>query len=544
MAFSPKELEIIKYGASNGKSRQEVEDALTRLRTGLGPKPQPVETPEEQGVVATIKDIPNDIGEAFKGSVDAITRGFETADQVRTKVEEGQVSPIAGTVKTIGSGLRAGAEVIGQGFLGLGKLLTSPFREKAIAGGVETGAQEIAQSEPVRALIDRYQSLPEEQKAVVDGVLGTTEGLGTMFGLGPATKVLKQGVSEVASGTTKVAREAADIVSKTARGIIPPTTESIGGVARGAYSKAKSWLQESVPPSVETVLKETPTGEFDRYVSIGRQAATSNKNITPLEFAGRRAQEALDQVNRKLKTIGQNKSAIVQSSVGRSLVGNIVVQFRQGLQRALSNKTSVEGDSKVFRDVLAESERLGDNPSAQQVDRFIDFVQDRIYTSKRDLTIPVTDDVEATLRPITGKLNEALKQKLPESYRTLNQQYADLVGIRNELNVKLGAEGERGGALMKRVFSPSDANTKQLFADVLDVTGIDLVNEATLARYVMDVLGDARQKSMLQQLNLLTTKPTTGGVANRIVDWIYEQANTPEALIERARALTQNTTPL
>ena len=55
MAFNEKELEIIKYGVANGKSKQEIEDAVTRLRTGVGPKVQAVVPPTGQGFVETIK---------------------------------------------------------------------------------------------------------------------------------------------------------------------------------------------------------------------------------------------------------------------------------------------------------------------------------------------------------------------------------------------------------------------------------------------------------------------------------------------------------
>ncbi len=148
---------------------------------------------------------------------------------------------------------------------------------------------------------------------------------------------------------------------------------------------------------------------------------------------------------------------------------------------------------------MEQAEKLGNNPTAAQVDKFVDYAQSRIYTGGRDLSLPVTDKVTATIRGITGRLNESLKSKLPESYRTLNSQYSDMVGTRDELNIKLGKEGERAGSLMKRVFSPSDANTKKLFADVKRLTGIDLVNEAVLAKYVMEAYGDARQASLLEQ---------------------------------------------
>jgi hypothetical protein len=303
-------------------------------------------------------------------------------------------------------------------------------------------------------------------------------------------------------------------------------------------SKAKAWVQQPLKANVETVLKETPVKQFDTYVATARKAALNNKNKTPLEAVGGRAQEALDQLQRKLSTIGTNKSAVMQSAAGRTPVGNIVVRFRQKLQSAVDKRTSVEGNKRVYQDVLSKAEALGNNPTARQVDQFIDYVQERIYTGKRDLTVPVTEEIEQILRPLTGELNTGLKAKLPSSYSTLNKQYSDLVGIRNELNLKLGVEGEKGGALMKRVFSPSDANTKKLFSDVLDTTGIDLVNESTLARYLMDILGDARQKSMLEQLNLRTTSPTAGGITDRLIDYLVEKANSPEDLIRRARELT------
>jgi hypothetical protein len=124
-----------------------------------------------------------------------------------------------------------------------------------------------------------------------------------------------------------------------------------------------------------------------------------------------------------------------------------------------------------------------------------------------------------------GKLNDALKSQLPKSYRDLNERYADLVGTRNELNLKLGAESEKGGALMKRVFSPSDANTKKLFAKVHEVTGIDLVHEATLAKYVMELLGDARQKSLLEQLNLRSTHSHFApGIAHQCDAGVFDSA--------------------
>lgn len=457
------------------------------------------------------------------------------------------------------AGERVNQAIAGEGeFEGRSAVRRGTEAAAAAAGGVVNVASEALPS-PVRAGLakvgevagnvisfigDKIGNIPAVQKWVAENpeaaraleeVAGTAAAGGQIAG----SILAAQGAATGAQATANVAKAGAAKTAKLTNKAVTSTTQG----AKNAVSAARSWAQPDLKASVQTVLKETPVQKFDEYIGVAKKAALNNKNATPLEVAGTRAQEALTQIQRKLDTIGKNKSAVLESSAGRTPVGPIVVKFRQQLQNALKNKTSVEGDAKVYRDVMAEAQKLGSNPTAAQVDRFVDFVQDRIYTAKRDLTVPVTGDIEATLRPITGQLNNALKAKLPPAYTNLNQRYSDMVGVRNELNLKLGTEGEKGGALMKRVFSPSDANTKRLFAQVLDETGIDLVNEATLARYIMDILGDARQKSMLEQLNLQASTPTAGSLTARLIDYLVEKANSPEELIRRAREMTVGGAP-
>lgn len=471
---------------------------------------------------------------SFQGFFNRVKQSFGERQE---KVHE-QILP-----QTEGKPLLRGLGVLGQGAalvadVGIGAVAEA--LEPGVKEGIKKGFGAVATSPLGERVREDYGAFKEARP---DAALAV-ESVGNLAGVLPIGLAAKPAVAGVSRGI-KTALEGGDAATRAgAQGIkagaqaVAPAVKSVVQAPGKALSATRSWFQQPTKASVETVLRETPVLKFDEYVKIARDATKSNKAFTPLEHAGVKAQEALNQMQRKLNTVGKNKSAVLESSVGRKPVGNIVVKFRQDLNNALKRKTSVEGDKRIYRDIEAEAARLGDNPSAREVDKFVDFVQSRIYTGKRDLSLPVTDDVEKILRPITGKLNAELKKQLPSSYSTLNDQYAKMVRIVNELNQKLGLEGEKGGALMKRVFSPSDANTKQLFAEVLDETGIDLVNEATLARYVMDVLGDARQKSMLEQLNLSVTKPTAGTLTTRFLDYVVDRFNTPEALIRRAREMT------
>ncbi len=388
--------------------------------------------------------------------------------------------------------------------------------------------------EAKQKISDWAKQNPDLSRDIVDAITVGTAALGGGEGKSLLNKPVSEIASSVKGGVVDTVTGAKNAVTSTAQGVKNTVVSGANKVA----SKAENLIAEPRKLSVENVLKETPTDKFDTFAAIAKKATENNKNMTPLEYVGTRAQDALGQIQRKLSTIGRNKNAVINSSAGRTPVGNIVVRFRQDLSNALKSKTSVEGDSRLLRIIDSEATKLGANPSASQVDKFIDFVQDSVYAARRDLTVPTTDAVTAMVKNTTGKLNESLKEKLPESYRTLNQQFHDLVDTRDELNIKLGPQGEKGGALMKRVFSPSDANTKNLFADILKETGIDLTNEATLAKYVMETLGDARQMSMLEQLGITTQKPTPSGLIMTGVNKVLDMANSPEAQLGRARAQT------
>jgi len=348
-----------------------------------------------------------------------------------------------------------------------------------------------------------------------------------LIGEKPAQKTLEKTGEIITKGVTKVG----DTIAEGAEGVGKTIKEGAGK----AGDLLEKVVAEPIAKPVETALKETGSKMFDEYVDVSKKAALSNKNPTPLEVAGRKAQEALKKIQDQLDTVGNLKKQSIES-FGDTNVGTIATQFRQGLEKMLKSKTFVEGDKKMVNDLIAKARSLGNNPTAKQVDEFIDYAQDLLYTSGRDLTVPITDETTAELRGTLGKLNEGLKAKLPEPYRAFNKKFFDIIDVRNELNTKLGKEGEKGGSLMKRVFSPSDANTKQLFEEVKKMTGIDLVNEATLAKFVMEAVGDARQASLLEQLNIPTTKM---GVLNEFMSKMKERFNTPDAIFERARQMTK-----
>jgi len=493
------------------------------------------------------KGLFGDIGERISNIGDVLSKGIE-------KAEEGKL--ITPTEALVG-----GAKIAYEATAPITDAFTRGFNVLTDIISNNPTLQNIAQTEGVGKLLESVQSGVQEikdvSKPIVDSVkqwaeenpdlasfakstAGTAVNLLGIAGAPEAktalTQLEKQSgriASELGTEGKAIVSDVGTLIGKGKEGITTP----ISGLVEKSKETASQLFGQKIPPQVETSLKNVSSKTFDTYSKIAQDASKSYKNPTPLEYAGTRAQEALDTIQRKLSNIGETKSQVLERNVvGNKPVGNIVVKFRQELKNALADKTALEGDSKLLNSLMNKAKQLGNNPTASQVDKFIDTVQDLIFTSKKNLTVPITDSTTAQLRTITRNLNESLKSQLPESYRNLNSKYSDLIDTRNELNLKLGAEGEKGGSLMKRVFSPSDANTKKLFADVKDITGIDLIDEATIARYVMEVTGDARQASMLQQLQLpnLSSK----GMLDFVKDLVTKRFNTPEEILRRARELT------
>jgi hypothetical protein len=173
---------------------------------------------------------------------------------------------------------------------------------------------------------------------------------------------------------------------------------------------------------------------------------------------------------------------------------------------------------------LAEAAK---NPTFRRVDDTIDFLQDLLYKRKSNLAVPINSKVEGVIKSTIGKLNEQLKTIGGTEYRAYNSVISETKAVFDDLNKALGKDANKGGSLMKRVFSPTDGGTKKLFEKVKGLTGIDLVDEATLAKLAMEIAGDTRQANLLEQLGLII-KPSTSSAVMEAGKWVLKKLQDTE----------------
>jgi len=289
---------------------------------------------------------------------------------------------------------------------------------------------------------------------------------------------------------------------------------------------------KNIPIENITAVAENKSVKFDNYLKQAEKAVTDYSQKTPLTIAGDKAGEALTIMNNKLAKQGQLKTESL-NIVGERPVGNIA-QFRTllrdelrervgvnvvisekglGIANASGRKSKIafdQADNKLILDAYSVLNDLGNKPNVRMVDDTIDALQDLLYKRKSGLAIPINGQVEGVLKNITGKLNSAVKKIGGEQYKKANDKFAYIIDVRDKLNKSLGLEGERGGSLMKSLFSPAGEKPRRLFGDTKKLTGIDLVEEATFAKFVMENVGDARQASLLEEAIRGRNISTTG----------------------------------
>jgi hypothetical protein len=369
-------------------------------------------------------------------------------------------------------------------------------------------------------------------------------------GLKTAVKLIGKGTSTAINQGSKLIGNAPKVIGDAAESFISTvddTTKTVLNPTRLIPQEARERLIKKGEDFVERqVIKKE---KFDRYLKQAQKAVSDPSQPSPLELAGKRAEEALNILRQKLSKQGSLKSGVIDT-VGSRKIGGLT-QIRQNLQKTLTEKIGASvtddgiknargriskisldpADNKLIRDIYRKLGELKFSDSIQKADDMVDAIQDLLYKRQKNVAIPVNSQVEAILKQSIGELNKMVKKAAGGTYRKSNLKYSNFKGLFDDLNKALGKDANKGGSLMKRVFSPTDGGTKQLFAQIKKATGIDLVEEAALAKHVMEIVGDPRGNNLLELLketgvptptNLVTG--TGKFLLNKVRDPIKESA--------------------
>ena len=337
------------------------------------------------------------------------------------------------------------------------------------------------------------------------------------------TILMAKGGQKTASAITEKSSNVFDVIKSTPDKITQYPKEI------GQYLSEKVTV---LPEKVKNVLQTANIEKFDNYVKQGEKAIKDSRELTPLEIAGEKVDtQILPSIKEDLNRIGAQKSKTLESIKTTKMpkVGTDAIDFIREKTKAM--KLTKE-ERNLVESLVGEIEKLGKTPTIGSVDKSVDLLQNTLFEKTKGLSIPVTSRVESLVNQTIGKINNSVKETAKKTlgadeYSVLNDSYAQKIELFNKLNKAIGEDASKGGSLFKKFFSPQDSGTKKLFADIKNQYGIDLAEDATLAKFVMDSLGDVRAKSLLEQVPL-----SKAGIVTKAIEKGVEKLTRP---IQKAR---------
>lgn len=468
------------------------------------------------GVGQAVGAVGDVIGEGIKSTYNTLPQGVQNV--VGPAVKKSFASALVDTVVP-------GAKLIPEPLKDLIGEKLKPQALQALQGGLEK-YENFKKKNPVAAT---------EFESALNILSAVPIGKGAKVAGEEVGALAKATGEAVGSGAKKVAQVSTDLAKE--------------GVARAADAVSP------IESGVKTVLK---AGEADKSISKGtimqkltkytdqaEKAITDYSQPTPMELAGQEGEKALKSLQGQMKDVGIQKKTLTKS-IADTPVGDIVDQSRQTIRKELRESAGITftkdgelrnavgrigtvsdpADLKLLKEVDNLLAKVSQKPTFQRVDDTIDHMQDLLFKRSSNLAVPVNGNVERVIKKAIKELNDNLKEIGGKEYKSLNTKYANRKKAFDALNKALGAEGNKGAALMKQLFSPNGTAPRKLFKAVKDLTGIDLVQESTLAKFAMENIGDVRQASLLEQV-LKQGVPSKSGLVGMAAEKILGKLQNP-----------------
>ena len=509
--LTDQEKQIIEYGKSQGKTKEESVAALAKFRSSqIQPRI------EERGVLA---DIPSDVVETAKSVKDIIVRRGEKEAEILEARNKGQgfFSSVFQSATNLASTI---PEIFGSVIIGAGKLFTSEKTEEKIKGSLGSVVQKVAERPEVKQFIQNYKDIEKEDPEMARNIIATAEGgafLLEFLGLGKAKQLVEGGVKtgvktsiDVAKATAGATKSVVTAVKKPIQGAFRATAGFRGEAARTpariatniAQRQAAEATIQSLPTKVAQIAARDGIDIQDVRNVIRIATKAENKplirqlagvikgfsegvtKINPIEIVGKPIVAKLRQVESIATSVGKRLSAVADNlgSVTQKEAKEAVLKRLREITGLKGLKTTMLGQLDFSNTVLASSLTKADRQAIRKI--FSEAVRAgsgkqkhllrqelfEILGGKKKSLQAITDTQEKAYEAIRKGLSDVLDTK-SEGYKALNTQYAKVVrplqDLRKFFRGVAGADEdilEMSAGLLARRLTSNAASNPQLKA--------------------------------------------------------------------------------
>lgn len=494
MAFDEKEMQIIEWGTKNGKSVQDIKNAVFRYRTTGSPAETDVKQQKTIGEDLAI-GAAKGVGQIVKDTGDTVASGLPG-------MIAGPLGAIPGVREGISSGVQTAKDAI-QGAAGLTpENLESQNTEQMVGkGGV------IAASFVSPFVASRLAGLASR----IPKVAAVSEG-----GFGGA---IKRGVDAV-TGFIK------DPKLALAKQNVGPQLES---------SANRMFLEG-------TKRTQDPLTAYENYLTQSKKAITDIKADPAIASVGESIGDAFKQVVTNRRAVGKTmadelkKVADVKTDILPTVDTFVADLGQEGLvyDRVARKIVQEAGQTKMTADDLAllerygvELQKLGSKPTVGELDAFMSRLPKEIDIYKSGKNITGSTNAERIIKKSLSDLREQFSPSINpafETYYNARKEYAKLSDFIEEGSGFLGKLTQSGDFAKDASLAKSSVQSilnqgkKDWLNKLEELTGYPALDDSVLALQAMKDAGDFRGLSLLEELS--KGAPTSAvGFSQKVIDY-------------------------
>ncbi len=552
MTFNTAELNIIKFGKESGKSRAEVEQALSNYRNNVVPTPVTV---KKTGVSEAVEDI-KQTGSNLKKT---ITDTFTKEEEALQATVDNKQGVVRGFAQAVGIGAGGVSKAIGDVFTGGIKAVLPQKAEDFVKDKAAKIVAPIVNSDPITSLKERYDKLDEKTKRDVDGILGVGSLISDFVG-GFGAKKAGTKTLEVAENTLETAYnrakrfipegkvyKSADEFANDAEAVLKQDLPPLKPNATPTEIRARAELEKPIlsfkeklvglSPDVKKQIAGKPE-KMAEYLDVVNARNLDVNNPSAFEFGGEKARQAVTKMETLVRDTGSDIGSFRQK-VGTyratpdqvSLVENTFNNELSKLNLELVNGTvrqkagaitrvSGKSDISALNDLYKELKKLKQSPDLTNIIDVRNLFTKNIEFGKR--VGEVSDSLDGLSKSVRAKLKETGANIVGTSEAQKLADYSDFIEALDDM--RSYTDRNAGGEYLLRVLlSGRGGEARQIVNTIKKYTGLDLTDDAVMMTLVTDMLGNQAQKNLFAQ-ELTKAGIDTARILSGDPKAIYEKA--------------------
>lgn len=271
-----------------------------------------------------------------------------------------------------------------------------------------------------------------------------------------------------------------------------------------------AWLTEDVANRIAQKQEK-----FIEYLNISKARKKSDTAPTPMRRAEKQAEEAAKQLEEQLKKtwtdIWQFKKSIEKKSVSPTSVKKLQDDFSNKLSeynltiknwkvQRKPNTVSLwvsRWDINALNELYNDFKVLDSNKNMKTLFEFLSSVRTKANFETK-MWGAGTDNLDQIAKYLSNRTRQIGRESMESTKRKLFDEYSNLVTFLKDVN-KYRNSRSWFGLLLRRVLSAKGGDALDMFETVKKYTGIDLMDDAQMARLAVELVWGDSQKTLLQQ---------------------------------------------